>query len=314
MGCQCATGGLLHGLMHLPPAVGPPPRPRCTIPEPSSSTTNRHPRAAAPSRWAAWRSTVETAGDYASAIKRRSAPTLRPRAHRHAPARRRRPRSRRVDPGSPARRAGGRDHGTRQRRGGRPGAEARRVRFHLQAARPGGAAQADHRHAQARATEPSRTPAATPTLRLLGDSKPMQQLRQMIGKVARSQAPVHISGDSGTGKELVARLIHDTGPRRDGPFVPVNCGAIPSELMESELFGHKKGSFTGAVADKEGPDPQRRGRHAVPRRSGRPAAAHAGQAAARDPGEVRAAGRRDARESRSTCASSPRRTASSTSW
>jgi two-component system response regulator PilR (NtrC family) len=90
------------------------------------------------------------------------------------------------------------------------------------------------------------------SLKLLGDSKPMQQLRQMIGKVARSQAPVHISGDSGTGKELVARLIHESGPRADGPFVPVNCGAIPSELMESELFGHKKGSFTGAVADKEG--------------------------------------------------------------
>jgi two-component system response regulator PilR (NtrC family) len=91
-----------------------------------------------------------------------------------------------------------------------------------------------------------------PGLRLLGDSKPMQQLRQLIGKVARSQAPVHIAGDSGTGKELVARLIHETGPRREGPFVPVNCGAIPTELMESELFGHKKGSFTGAVADKEG--------------------------------------------------------------
>jgi two-component system response regulator PilR (NtrC family) len=90
------------------------------------------------------------------------------------------------------------------------------------------------------------------TLRLLGDSKPMLQLRQMIAKVARSQAPVHISGDSGTGKELVARLIHESGPRADGPFVPVNCGAIPSELMESELFGHKKGSFTGAVADKDG--------------------------------------------------------------
>jgi len=89
-------------------------------------------------------------------------------------------------------------------------------------------------------------------LRLIGDSKPMQQLRQMIGKVARSQAPVHISGDSGTGKELVARLIHESGPRGEGPFVPVNCGAIPTELMESELFGHKKGSFTGAVADKEG--------------------------------------------------------------
>jgi two-component system response regulator PilR (NtrC family) len=90
------------------------------------------------------------------------------------------------------------------------------------------------------------------TLRLLGDSKPMQQLRLMIAKVARSQAPVHISGDSGTGKELAARLIHESGPRADGPFVPVNCGAIPSELMESELFGHKRGSFTGAVADKEG--------------------------------------------------------------
>jgi two-component system response regulator PilR (NtrC family) len=89
-------------------------------------------------------------------------------------------------------------------------------------------------------------------LTLLGDSRPMQQLRQMIAKVARSQAPVHISGDSGTGKELVARMIHESGPRADGPFVPVNCGAIPTELMESELFGHKKGSFTGAVADKEG--------------------------------------------------------------
>src|SRR4026207_1535443 len=86
----------------------------------------------------------------------------------------------------------------------------------------------------------------------LGLSKPMEQLREMITKVARSQAPVHISGESGTGKELVARLIHDSGPRRAGPFVPVNCGAIPTELMESELFGHKKGSFTGAVADKQG--------------------------------------------------------------
>ena len=89
-------------------------------------------------------------------------------------------------------------------------------------------------------------------MRLLGLSKPMELLREMIAKVARSQAPVHISGESGTGKELVARLIHESGPRRDGPFVPVNCGAIPTELMESEFFGHKKGSFTGAVADKEG--------------------------------------------------------------
>jgi len=88
--------------------------------------------------------------------------------------------------------------------------------------------------------------------RLLGASGAMQNLREMIGRVARSQAPVHISGESGTGKELVAKLIHESGPRRDGPFVPVNCGAIPTELMESELFGHKRGSFTGAVSDKKG--------------------------------------------------------------
>ncbi len=88
--------------------------------------------------------------------------------------------------------------------------------------------------------------------RLLGDSEPMQKLRSMIGRVARSQAPVHITGESGTGKELVARLIHESGPRKDAPFVPVSCGAIPSELMESELFGHRRGSFTGAVADKLG--------------------------------------------------------------
>jgi two-component system response regulator PilR (NtrC family) len=80
----------------------------------------------------------------------------------------------------------------------------------------------------------------------------MQELREMVAKVARSQAPVHISGESGTGKELVARLIHESGPRAEGPFVPVNCGAIPAELMESEFFGHRKGSFTGAVADKVG--------------------------------------------------------------
>jgi two-component system response regulator PilR (NtrC family) len=80
----------------------------------------------------------------------------------------------------------------------------------------------------------------------------MAALRELIARVARSQAPVHITGESGTGKELVARLIHETGARADAPFVPVNCGAIPSELMESELFGHKRGSFTGAIADKPG--------------------------------------------------------------
>ncbi|MCB1633879.1 MAG: sigma-54-dependent Fis family transcriptional regulator [Xanthomonadales bacterium] len=88
--------------------------------------------------------------------------------------------------------------------------------------------------------------------RMLGDSAAMQNVRQTIQKLARSQAPVHISGESGVGKELAARAIHELGPRAQAAFVPVNCGAIPSELMESEFFGHKKGSFTGAHADKEG--------------------------------------------------------------
>ncbi|MEJ0085352.1 MAG: sigma-54 dependent transcriptional regulator [Pseudomonadota bacterium] len=87
---------------------------------------------------------------------------------------------------------------------------------------------------------------------LIGSAPGMHRLREMILRVARSQAPVHIFGESGTGKELVARMIHASGPRAEEPFVPVNCGAIPSELMESEFFGHKRGSFTGAVTDKTG--------------------------------------------------------------
>ena len=95
-------------------------------------------------------------------------------------------------------------------------------------------------------------PASAGAARMLGDSPAIQELRTTIVKLARSQAPVYISGESGVGKELVARLIHEQGPRASGAFVPVNCGAIPSELMESEFFGHKKGSFTGAQADKDG--------------------------------------------------------------
>ena len=93
---------------------------------------------------------------------------------------------------------------------------------------------------------------ATIDNRLLGDSAPMQRLRSQISKLARSQAPVYISGESGSGKELVARLIHEQGSRSAQPFIGVNCGAIPSELMESEFFGHCKGSFTGATEDKPG--------------------------------------------------------------
>ncbi|MCF7201593.1 sigma-54-dependent transcriptional regulator [Pseudomonas oligotrophica] len=98
----------------------------------------------------------------------------------------------------------------------------------------------------------SAAPEAPVDNRLLGNSPPMRTLRKQIAKLARSQAPVYISGESGSGKELVARLIHEQGARAERPFVPVNCGAIPSELMESEFFGHKKGSFSGAIEDKPG--------------------------------------------------------------
>jgi len=87
---------------------------------------------------------------------------------------------------------------------------------------------------------------------LLGNTPVIDALRALIERLARSQAPVHITGESGTGKELVARLIHSRSPRADAPFVPVNCGAIPAELMESEFFGHLKGSFSGATRDKAG--------------------------------------------------------------
>ncbi|AYH45482.1 sigma-54 dependent transcriptional regulator [Azoarcus sp. DN11] len=87
---------------------------------------------------------------------------------------------------------------------------------------------------------------------LIGNSPALEHLRTQIAKLARNQAPVFIQGESGTGKEVIARLIHELGPRAAAPFVPVNCGAIPPELMESEFFGHRKGAFTGAVFDKDG--------------------------------------------------------------
>ena len=87
---------------------------------------------------------------------------------------------------------------------------------------------------------------------IIGESDQITKLRNTIKKLARSQAPIYISGESGTGKELVARMIHEQGSRSDNSFIPVNCGAIPAELMESEFFGHLKGSFTGANTDKQG--------------------------------------------------------------
>jgi len=103
-------------------------------------------------------------------------------------------------------------------------------------------------------TAASAEPVAAPVDQggLLGNAAGVQQLRTMIDKLARNQAPVHITGESGTGKELTARLIHARSPRSSAAFVAVNCGAIPTELMESEFFGHRKGSFTGAVKDKQG--------------------------------------------------------------
>lgn len=87
---------------------------------------------------------------------------------------------------------------------------------------------------------------------LIGQSLPIQQLRITLNKIARSQAPVFITGESGTGKEVIANLVHRLSNRNEGPFIAINCGAIPTELMESELFGHKKGSFSGATQDKQG--------------------------------------------------------------
>jgi two-component system response regulator PilR (NtrC family) len=95
-------------------------------------------------------------------------------------------------------------------------------------------------------------PSAPSSYQLLGESQAIMQVRQMIDRLSKSQAPVFITGESGSGKELAARMIHLGGPRAEQPFVPVNCGAIPENLMESEFFGYKKGAFTGAEGDRDG--------------------------------------------------------------
>jgi two-component system response regulator PilR (NtrC family) len=98
----------------------------------------------------------------------------------------------------------------------------------------------------------SKAPTGGRSQELRGNSTPMVQVRGLISKVARSEAPVYISGESGSGKELAARLIHRESIRSDKPFVAVNCGAIPENLMESEFFGYRKGAFTGAESEREG--------------------------------------------------------------
>jgi two-component system response regulator PilR (NtrC family) len=100
---------------------------------------------------------------------------------------------------------------------------------------------------------PAGSPAEPAALRrMVGRSAAMQQVRALVLKVARSMAPVLLQGESGTGKEVVARAIHEAGVRAEGPFVPVNCGAIPEHLLEAEFFGYRKGAFTGAVEDRAG--------------------------------------------------------------
>ncbi|MDH5516705.1 MAG: sigma-54 dependent transcriptional regulator [Gammaproteobacteria bacterium] len=101
-------------------------------------------------------------------------------------------------------------------------------------------------------TQRASAEAEAPSQKMLGESPAIKSLIQKINKLSRSQAPVFIHGESGSGKELAARMIHDEGPRKDANFVPVNCGAIPADLMESEFFGHLKGSFSGATSDKQG--------------------------------------------------------------
>ncbi len=109
--------------------------------------------------------------------------------------------------------------------------------------------------APARAARPVAAPAAPASAalrRMAGPSAAMQQVRALVDKVARSMAPVLVNGESGTGKELVARAIHEVSPRAGQPFVPVNCSAIPEQLLEAEFFGYRKGAFTGAAEDREG--------------------------------------------------------------
>ncbi len=134
---------------------------------------------------------------------------------------------------------------------------------------------------------PAVAPAAgsNPTPRLLGSSPLMDEVRQMVAKLAKTTVPVYISGESGSGKEQAARSIHELSARRDQPFVAVNCGAIPENLMESEFFGYKKGSFTGADSDRLGFFPACRRRHPVSGRSGRFAVGDAGQIVAGNSGK-----------------------------
>ena len=128
--------------------------------------------------------------------------------------------------------------------------------------------------------------------RPIGKSKRFLEMLKLAEHVAPTDSTVLIQGESGTGKEVVARYIHELSARSEGPFLSINCGALPESLLESELFGHVKGSFTGAVRDKQGLFAAARGRHLLPRRNRRDAAVAAGEAAARAAGARSDPGRR----------------------
>jgi Nif-specific regulatory protein len=116
---------------------------------------------------------------------------------------------------------------------------------------------------------------------IIGDSPAMHEVFATVGQVANSRATVLLLGETGTGKEMIAKAIHYNSPRRDKPFIRVNCGALTGTLLESELFGHVKGSFTGAIRDKEGPLRGRRRRNDFPRRNRHHGTAPAGETSPR---------------------------------
>ena len=144
---------------------------------------------------------------------------------------------------------------------------------------------------------------------IVGSDPKMVKIFELIGTVAQTDSTVLISGESGTGKELIARAIHAKSRRADQKFVSINCGALPENLLESELFGHKKGAFTDAYQDKEGLFEVGQPGHAVPGRDIGDVAEDAGQGAAGHPGKESSAAWAATRRSTSTCASSPPPTA-----
>ncbi len=243
---------------------------------------------------------VEEAGSAAEALRLVERQRARRRPGRPATRRRVGPRPAGAAAGPVAPPGGGRDHGARQHRHGRRGDAPRRVRLPAQAvhARPGprragaggpgpGAARPGRRPGGPGPAPRSPRPSWRAPTRRCGASLDLAR------KVAPTDAAVLIRGESGTGKGVLARALHAWSQRADGPFVTVNCPSLSPELLESDLFGHVRGAFTGAVRDAAGKVAAAEGGHALPRRGRRPAAAAPAEAAAVPPGAEVRAGRRD---------------------